>query len=411
MKNEAQHAPEMNLLIMNHHGDRRDYTIKSEHGVFIGKSFNCGIQLNDPNVADIHCRLELSSGKLTLQRWLSVDGLKVNQKQVESETTIQPEDVIELGSYVIRVMAACNEPVQTTPSSILQLRPSLSKPLAHRDEATERYSPESPLQRKDQLGHAVSNSDPAKTLTRALDTIQSYVDAATADRCETAPEQSRKPANEDADETSPPKDLAAAQHRQAVCHDSYKSSPSTSGGYRGGQTISDLREEITKLQNQLIKTAKKNDDLQQRLDSRNNHGVTQESKPCETGSKSKEAKTRGQRSDSDLPADANKKNRHVTPEGALQKTSTTPKGEPQATKESSSVTPSGSSSISYTTPRTKSLTCRRLPQSSSPGKTDTSSEDLNPADRIQALRSQLREQYKINNGRSSIFSRLTQLWK
>ena len=91
-------------------------------------------------------------------------------------------------------MAACNEPVQTTPSSILQLRPSLSKPLAHRDEATERYSPESPLQKKDQLGHAVSNSDPAKTLTRALDTIQSYVDAATEDRCETAPEQTPRAA-------------------------------------------------------------------------------------------------------------------------------------------------------------------------------------------------------------------------
>ena len=65
MKIDTTFESNVTLLVMNHQGVRRDHTLEPNQGVFVGKSSNCGIQLNDESLADIHCRLELSEGNCT----------------------------------------------------------------------------------------------------------------------------------------------------------------------------------------------------------------------------------------------------------------------------------------------------------------------------------------------------------
>ena len=101
MKIDTTFESNVTLLVMNRQGVRRDHTLEPNQGVFVGKSSNCGIQLNDESLADIHCRLELSEGKLHLQRWPSADAVLLNQKAIESSCELDVNDVIEVGSYCL----------------------------------------------------------------------------------------------------------------------------------------------------------------------------------------------------------------------------------------------------------------------------------------------------------------------
>jgi len=91
------------LSIRDSVGATSEYALQGESGVFVGKSTNCGIQLRDRTLSDIHCRIGLENGQLWVQDWMSAEGTRLNGVVVDSRSDVQWGDVIEIGESRIAV--------------------------------------------------------------------------------------------------------------------------------------------------------------------------------------------------------------------------------------------------------------------------------------------------------------------
>ena len=91
------------LIATNDYGATHRYELKNDQGVFVGKSSNCGLQLHDTKLSDIHCRIGLEAGKLRIQNWMSATGTLVNGSEIEAEQELELLDVIQVGSHKIRI--------------------------------------------------------------------------------------------------------------------------------------------------------------------------------------------------------------------------------------------------------------------------------------------------------------------
>lgn len=90
--------------------------------VVIGRAEHCDLQLDDPSVSRVHCRLIATGGKVTLTDVSSRWGTFVNGKQV-TECDLRPGDKITIGETVLRLVVE-SQPGKTTlaPRGLL-LRP------------------------------------------------------------------------------------------------------------------------------------------------------------------------------------------------------------------------------------------------------------------------------------------------
>ena len=374
MNTETRFGSEAALLIKSNRGDQRDYTIKSAQGVFVGKSSNCGIQLDDQSLADIHCRLELDQGSLRLQKWLSAGTIKVNHEEIEFEVCLAVNDLIQLGEYEIRIVKQAqpsslppNRNDEKTPS---QTRRADGKHLNH----ASRYDGNSSAAEK-----VVMSSQTAAT--NSLEKLQQYLDEITRqDESESSVQSIAQQGGEHQDVQAPKADKtidASGKSSQVEIADE--------------DLVGELRQEIAKLQNQLSETAQRNDRLQQRL----------------LELSERKGERRGSLSDlhqqsSTLAASGS--NNSDTTDLATRAHATTG----QSKRDTSY------SSLAHTTKRTKSLTTKRLSDTAIDGRQRSLTAPPNPVqseDRIQSLRTQLREQYESNKSNNSLFGRLTQLWK
>lgn len=345
MKIDTTFESNVTLLVMNHQGVRRDHTLEPNQGVFVGKSSNCGIQLNDESLADIHCRLELSEGKLHLQRWPSADAVLLNQKAIESSCELDVNDVIEVGSYEIRILHG-------PPSS---------------SHATEASSSES------SSSNAICSSQSSplpESAPESLEKLQRYLDELTRSDEKTLGEGSE---TVDGNSFSDPLVTKAKSTINNQNHERGFLTPESSGDNR---LISELHSEIQKLQCQLSDTVRRNDQLQKRLvelserkmdlpfkgpDRRQPRLTNLEEKPLPTGSPKTHV------------------NRHED-----------------------------------TSRRVKTLTTKRLStvtktaeHSKPPRKTAQGFSE----EKINTLRTELRDEYQSNRDATSILSRFSQLWK
>ncbi len=91
------------LIATNDYGATHRYELKNDQGVFVGKSSNCGLQLHDNKLADIHCRIGMEAGKLRIQNWMSATGTLVNGSEITAEQELELLDVIQVGSHKIRI--------------------------------------------------------------------------------------------------------------------------------------------------------------------------------------------------------------------------------------------------------------------------------------------------------------------
>ena len=157
---------EAELRIKNNRGEERSYSIKSAHGVFVGRSSNCGIQLDDSSLADIHCRLELDQGSLRLQKWLSAGGIKVNHQEIDFEVSLAVNDLIQLGDCEIRI-------VKQAKSHDLASQSKLEKSHAHRTDGKHLKNPLR-IEKESETSTQVQPSSQTAA-TDSLEKIQHYL--------------------------------------------------------------------------------------------------------------------------------------------------------------------------------------------------------------------------------------------
>ena len=85
-------------------GSIRRHELAPEKGVFVGRSSNCGLQLDGQDLSDIHCRFGFENGQVSIQDWMSSQGTKVNGEVITDSRTVGPGDVIEIGHHSITLV-------------------------------------------------------------------------------------------------------------------------------------------------------------------------------------------------------------------------------------------------------------------------------------------------------------------
>jgi hypothetical protein len=77
-------------------------TIVGPSGAMLGRSRQCDVVLNDPNVSRQHAELRPRGGSWVLTDLGSTNGSRINGHQVERSEVVRPGDEIELGATVLR---------------------------------------------------------------------------------------------------------------------------------------------------------------------------------------------------------------------------------------------------------------------------------------------------------------------
>ncbi len=67
-------------------------------GAVMGRSRDCDVTLDDPNVSRRHAEVRPSGGGWIVNDLGSTNGIKVNGRRVEGPQSLKPGDVIELGT-------------------------------------------------------------------------------------------------------------------------------------------------------------------------------------------------------------------------------------------------------------------------------------------------------------------------
>ena len=120
------------LIATNDYGATYRYELKNDQGVFVGKSSNCGLQLHDKDLSDIHCRIGMEEGKLRIQNWMSATGTLVNGSEIPAEQDLELFDIIQIGSHKIRIAtsnasADALVPKSATPAATAPVVPTASR--------------------------------------------------------------------------------------------------------------------------------------------------------------------------------------------------------------------------------------------------------------------------------------------
>jgi hypothetical protein len=97
LEERAQTRAQTALLLVD---DRR--MVVGPAGVTLGRSRQCDIVLNDPNVSRQHAELRPRGGSWVLTDLGSTNGSRLNGHPVERSEVVRPGDQIELGATVLR---------------------------------------------------------------------------------------------------------------------------------------------------------------------------------------------------------------------------------------------------------------------------------------------------------------------
>ncbi len=96
LEERAQARRETALLLMD--GKR---LVVGSGGVTLGRSRECDVVLDDPNVSRAHAELRPRGGSWVLTDLGSTNGSSVNGRRIDAPTVVKPGDEIELGTAVM----------------------------------------------------------------------------------------------------------------------------------------------------------------------------------------------------------------------------------------------------------------------------------------------------------------------
>jgi hypothetical protein len=97
LEERAQVRQEKALLVL---GDKR--LVVGSGGATLGRSRQCDVVVDDPNVSRTHAELRPRGGSWVLTDLGSTNGSSVNGQRIEAPTVVKPGDEIELGSSLMR---------------------------------------------------------------------------------------------------------------------------------------------------------------------------------------------------------------------------------------------------------------------------------------------------------------------
>jgi predicted component of type VI protein secretion system len=108
-------------------GAIKRHELAAEQGIFIGKSSNCGFQLDGEGLSDIHCRIGFDDGEVWVQDWMSSEGTQLNGQEIASNEKIDVGDVIKIGNHEITVAFGSMASVSDAPSAAAGETPVANK--------------------------------------------------------------------------------------------------------------------------------------------------------------------------------------------------------------------------------------------------------------------------------------------
>ena len=418
LNQDLKNASQIDFQILNTRGDCTHYSLKADQGVFIGKSANCGIQLDDPNVSDIHCRIEFSNGVVRLQRWLSADAIHINQRLIDSESTVFVDDVIAIGCYEIRIRKQSTERQTSVTKRLSDMKtadvhPIQPKTLPPSNHGGNRSNDESMNSEENVPENAVSfpksSVDPPTAANDSLEKLQLYLEEAMRDHESLASQiqhtEVREGPNFFPNENTLREQTTWANRNYLARSNSKKTSAKPEKTQPSD--VTQLQLEIERLRIQLTETQQQNNDLQKQLVAISDRKADRAKQNIENQRLEPDASII-QPIQSTIPV-----NRHYQSNGSEPNSD-------QGTRQRRSTDPNNTKNqdkprkLSHTAPRTTSLTTKRLSNLAiaTRNSSDLDEAVTNPSEeRIQALRTQLREQYKLNQNSGSILNLFTQLWK
>jgi pSer/pThr/pTyr-binding forkhead associated (FHA) protein len=96
LEEQAQIRRETGVLLFD--GKR---LVVGSAGVTLGRSRECEVVVDDPNVSRKHAELRPRGGSWVLTDLGSTNGSSVNGRRIDAPTVVKPGDEIELGSSVM----------------------------------------------------------------------------------------------------------------------------------------------------------------------------------------------------------------------------------------------------------------------------------------------------------------------
>jgi predicted component of type VI protein secretion system len=97
LEESARIRPQQAILVVE--GKRM---VVGDRGAIVGRSRQCEIVVEDPNVSRRHAELRPRGGSWVLTDLGSTNGSRINGRPVEGPTVVKPGDEIELGTAVMR---------------------------------------------------------------------------------------------------------------------------------------------------------------------------------------------------------------------------------------------------------------------------------------------------------------------
>ena len=97
LRESARARPQNAILVIE--GKRM---VVGDRGATVGRSRQCEIVVEDPNVSRRHAELRPRGGSWVLTDLGSTNGSRVNRRPVDGPTVVKPGDEIELGTAVMR---------------------------------------------------------------------------------------------------------------------------------------------------------------------------------------------------------------------------------------------------------------------------------------------------------------------
>jgi len=93
----------MPLIIVVTGPNNGDYHPIGEQPVLIGRDDKCDLQIVDPVVSRRHCRIDYDASRTVASATHlgSTNGMRVNDREVESSTALQDGDVIHIGDTLL----------------------------------------------------------------------------------------------------------------------------------------------------------------------------------------------------------------------------------------------------------------------------------------------------------------------
>lgn len=115
MISEQTRPSSVTLTATNKFGSTFRYELGPEQGVFVGKSSNCGLQLEGHELSDIQCRIGFEDGELWVHPWMSAEGTRVNGQPIDSSLQVSIGDTVEMGDH--KIVIGDDDPTVKTPVS------------------------------------------------------------------------------------------------------------------------------------------------------------------------------------------------------------------------------------------------------------------------------------------------------